>query len=58
MNDIYLVIKTNGSNTIYSGYYNFKEMCDIEGLDRTKLDKNKLPVQIGANIRIIKIKIK
>lgn len=58
MNDIFLVIKGTPNNLIYSAYYNFKDMCEQEGFDKTKLDKNKLPGQIGNNIRVIKLKIK
>lgn len=54
----FLVIERKGNNTRYMVYYNFNNMCKEEGFDKSKLDKNKLPVQIGSSIQIVKVNIK
>jgi hypothetical protein len=54
MDDIvYLYI--NGSTI--KGYFSFSRLCKENSLDKDKLNKDMLPVQIGKDIKIVKINI-
>jgi hypothetical protein len=53
MEEIYLHIKGNN----IKGYYSFSRLCKENGVDKDKVNKDMLPLQIGKDIKIVKISI-
>jgi beta-N-acetylglucosaminidase len=53
MEEIYLHIKGNN----IKGYYSFSRLCKENGIDKDKVNKDMLPLQIGKDIKIVKISI-